>query len=191
MADFVVSFDIHAAALRPVAVRDETPADGAARDALLDAALGAGRLLKTCERLRTGCMPAEGLALAAVQGDRIVGTIRLWDIVAGDRPALLLGPLCVDARLRSQGLGGRLILESLRRAAARGHEAVLLVGDGAYYERFGFERRLTSGLRMPGPVEAARFLGLELVDGALRGARGLVEPKMARPISRSFERRAA
>ncbi len=35
---------------------------------------------------------------------------------------------------------------------------------------------------MPGPVERARFLGLELVDGALSGAQGRVVPAAAHPI---------
>ncbi|MFZ3181303.1 MAG: GNAT family N-acetyltransferase, partial [Methylocystis silviterrae] len=51
---------------------------------------------------------------------------------------------------------------------------VLLVGDAPYYARFGFARRFTERLTMPGPVERARFLGLELVDGALSAARGRV-----------------
>ena len=51
---------------------------------------------------------------------------------------------------------------------------MLLVGDAPYYGRFGFEQRFTRQLMMPGPVEAERFLGLELVPGSLAGASGLV-----------------
>jgi len=57
---------------------------------------------------------------------------------------------------------------------------ILLVGDAAYYEPFGFSRRHTLTLSLPGPVDAARFLGLELKGGALNGAKGLVTPAGAR-----------
>jgi predicted N-acetyltransferase YhbS len=60
----------------------------------------------------------------------------------------------------------------LFRAARFGHAAVLLVGDLAYYAPFGFSRRPTLGLALPGLVEEARFLRLELKPGALKNARG-------------------
>lgn len=155
---------------------DETPADVSAREALLDAAFGPARFLKTCERLREGRTPARGLALVARDDDGdLLATIRLWPIFAGGRrAALLLGPLAVAQEARSLGLGAAMIRESLARAGSLGHRAVLLVGDAPYYQRFGFERRFTENLTLPGPVERARFLGLELVAGALAGARGRV-----------------
>lgn len=163
------------AALTGLQIRPETAADFDAREALLDAALGPARTLKTCERLREGRLPA--LALAAERGGRLVGTVRLWNVSAGPgRAALMLGPLAVDGAVRSEGLGGKLMRAALTLAAATGHEAVLLVGDAPYYERFGFSADVTSALWMPGPVERERFLGLELKPDALRGARGLVSP---------------
>ena len=159
------------------AIRDETPRDVAAREALLDDAFGPARFLKTCQRLRDGSAPAPGLALVATDSvGELIGTLRLWPVVAGGRAALLLGPLAVATRARSLGVGGALIRESLARAADFGHRAVLLVGDAPYYARFGFERRFTERLTMPGPVERARFLGLELVGGALSAAQGRVIP---------------
>lgn len=155
----------------------ERASDVAARERLLDAAFGTERAQKTCERLREGRAPAPGLSLVARLGDEIVGTIRFWHIAAGgDHAALLLGPVAVDATHRSLGIGRKLIAEGLFRAVQQGHKAVLLVGDAPYYERFGFERALTRGLELPGPVDEARFLGLELDPGALAGARGLVRP---------------
>jgi hypothetical protein len=161
----------------PFTLAEETPADVAAREALLDDAFGPARFLKTCQRLRDGSAPAPGLALVATDSvGGLIGTLRLWPVLAGGRAALLLGPLAVAARARSLGVGGALIRESLARATDFGHRAVLLVGDAPYYARFGFERRFTEWLTMPGPVERARFLGLELVDGALSAAQGRVVP---------------
>jgi predicted N-acetyltransferase YhbS len=157
-----------------IAIGDERPSDVAAREALLDEGFGLGRFAKTSQRLRDGRTPADGLALVARDGDEVVGTLRCWRVDAGDRPALLLGPLAVAKSHRSLGLGSALMREALWRAAMRGHKAVLLVGDARYYARFGFEASLTRGLDLPGPVDRARFLGFEIAPGALSGAGGVV-----------------
>ncbi len=170
----------NAAAVRPsvqapIVLRDERDADVAAREALLDAALGPARTLKSSERLRTGRLPAEGLALIAEDGDgRLVGTVRLWNVSAGGRPALLLGPLAVDETCRGAGVGAALMRLALARAEAAGHAAVILVGDPEYYARFGFSAETTTGLAMPGPTERRRFLAREFMPGALEGAVGRV-----------------
>lgn len=155
-------------------IAEETPADCGARERLLDAAFGTSRFDKTAERLREGRFPVQGLALAAKDADGLIGTLRMWYILAGEVPALLLGPLAVAKAYRSRGLGRRLMGQALFRAKTAGHRAILLVGDAPYYEPFGFTRRHTLGLSLPGPVDEARFLGLELEDGALRKAKGLV-----------------
>jgi predicted N-acetyltransferase YhbS len=158
-----------------ITIREETFSDIEAREALLDACFGPARFLKTCERLREGRIPARGLALIAEADGAIAGTIRLWHVSAGPgRPVLMLGPLAIDPALQGHGLGGRLMREALQRARELGHAAVLLVGDAPYYARFGFSSDATSALWLPGPYERDRFLALELVPGALQGARGLV-----------------
>ena len=48
---------------------------------------------------------------------------------------------------------------ALARGARRGHRAVLLVGDAAYYGRFGFSAEKTGALWLPGAVRAHRLLG--------------------------------
>lgn len=153
-----------------------------AREALLDRAFGPNRRAKTCERLREGRLAADGLSFVARADDRLIGTLRFWHVRAGGLPALMLGPIAVDPLFRSMGLGADMIRLGLDRARQIGHQAVILVGDAPYYQRFGFSRSLTEGLDMPGPVDPARFLGLELEPGALAGARGLVRPTGAIPL---------
>jgi len=160
----------------------EGAADVGMREALLDRTFGASRHLKTSARLRTGRLPAQGLSLLArdEDSDHVLGTIRLWDVALGDgvdgdgRSALLLGPLAVDPLAQGTGIGCKLMRFALAEAAFRGHAAIILVGDPEYYRRFGFSGDLTADLRLPGPVEQRRFLGLELRPNALSGARGLV-----------------
>ncbi|WOJ91422.1 N-acetyltransferase [Methylocapsa polymorpha] len=154
---------------------DESAADVHARESLLDEAFGAARFEKTAQRLRDSRLPAPGLALAAKDGDALVGTLRMWSIEAGGVPALLLGPLAVAKSCRSRGVGRRLMAEALFRAFVAGHKAILLVGDAPYYEPFGFTRRHTVDLSLPGPVDEGRFLGLEIEKGALTEAKGLVK----------------
>jgi predicted N-acetyltransferase YhbS len=170
----------------------ETRFDAAARERLLDAAFGADRHDKTSERLREGRLPAEGLAFTLKADGRLVGTIRLWNILAGGVPALLLGPLAVAKSHEGMGLGSKLTHYALAEATLRGHKAVLLVGDAPYYSRFGFDAGLTEHLVLPGPVDRARFLGLELANAALSKANGLVIATGARtPMLRRSARSTA
>jgi predicted N-acetyltransferase YhbS len=163
----------------PFAIRSERASDVVARETLLDACFGENRHMRTCQRLRDGRAPAEGLALSAVAQGRLVGTLRLWHISAGGFPALVLGPLAVDPSCRKLGIGAALINHALAVAKARGHGAVLLLGDAPYYARFGFSALKTGDLSLPGPFERDRLLGLELREGALNGAWGMIVPSGA------------
>jgi predicted N-acetyltransferase YhbS len=156
-------------------IREERATDVAARENLLDEAYSAVRFAKASERLREGRLPAKGLSLVAVEHARIVGTIRLWHVTAGPgRPVLLLGPLAVHPDHRNRGIGSALVSRALTRARLGGYRAVLLVGDAAYYGRFGFTAERTAGLWMPGRFEPGRLLALELRPDALAGAHGLI-----------------
>jgi predicted N-acetyltransferase YhbS len=158
----------------PFAIRAEKASDVAAREALLDACFGENRHMRTCQRLRDGRTPAEGLAFSAVAEGRLVGTLRLWHVSAGGRPALILGPLAVDSTSRKLGVGTALMDHALAAAKARGHRAVILLGDAPYYARFGFSAQKTGELLLPGPFERERLLALELEDGALDGVWGMI-----------------
>jgi predicted N-acetyltransferase YhbS len=158
-----------------ISIRQERPAEAAAREALLDRAYGSGRFTKPSQRLRANRAPANGLALVAALDGEIVGTVRLWNVTAGrGRPALLLGPLAVDPRHRSHGIGAALMRRALREARRLGHAAVLLIGDAAYYQRFGFSAEKTGLLRLSWPYDRNRLLAVELKPGALDGASGFI-----------------
>ncbi len=133
-----------------------------------------GRHARPCQRLRDGRLPAEGLAFTAVHQGRVVGTVRLWHVAAGGRAALMLGPLAVDPAAQKLGVGGALMRHAIAAAAKRGHQAIVLLGDAPYYERFGFSAAKAKDLLLPAAFERERLLGLELVEGALDGAWGMI-----------------
>jgi predicted N-acetyltransferase YhbS len=166
-------------AAAPFAIRAERASDVAAREALLDACFGSNRWHRTCQRLRDGRAPAEGLAFSAVAQGRLVATVRLWHVNTGGIAALVLGPLAVDPSCRMLGVGTALMNHALAAAKARGHGAVILLGDAPYYARFGFSGSKTGNLSLPGPFERERLLGLELREGALDGAWGMIAPSGA------------
>jgi len=176
----------------------ETPADVVSREALLDRAMGKDRRKKSSEKIRRGRIPAQGLAFVARdRAGHVIGTVRLWHVEAGvsreGKPveALLLGPLAVDSAHEGKGIGGALMRAALTEAKKRGHGAVLLVGDAAYYERFGFFADKTQHLVMPGPFARDRFLALELVSGWLEGAAGMVVASGSKLSQPAASRRAA
>ena len=170
-----------------ISILTETTTDITAREALLDEAYGRSRFRKPSEKIRRGRTPAE--SLVAFDGERIVGTVRLWNIDCGGKPALLLGPVAVACDRQGEGIGAALMAHAVEAARLSGHAAIVLVGNAAYYGRFGFTAEKTGALAMPGPFERHRLLALELVPGALDGAAGVIVPT-GRPVAKP-RRRAA
>jgi predicted N-acetyltransferase YhbS len=155
----------------------ERPDDAAAIEILLDEAFGPDRQAKTSYRYRRDVPPEPGLSFvirdAGSGRGRVVGTIRYWPatIGAANVSVLLLGPIAVASGLRLGGIGAMLMRCSLEAARAGGHRIVLLVGELAYYGRFGFVPAAPYGIAMPGEA-IHRLLVRELVPGALAGTRG-------------------
>ncbi len=136
----------------------ETTDHAPAIEALLDAAFGSNRHAKISYRYRQGVAPVADLGLVALKTDMqggqpaLVGTIRFWPLTVGESraPALLLGPIAIAPGLQGSGIGALLMQQSLAAAKAAGHRLVLLVGDLAYYQRFGFVPAAPAGFTMPG-----------------------------------------
>jgi predicted N-acetyltransferase YhbS len=162
-------------------IRAEQPIDAEAIERLHERAFGPGRFARTATRLREGAPHLLDLSFTALVGTLLVGSIRLTPVLAGEAPALMLGPLTVEPAFEGRGIGAALMRRSLDAAKAKGHALVLLVGDEPYYSRFGFKRIPPRHLQLPGPVNPDRFLALELTEGALSGAKGLVAP-LAPPL---------
>jgi putative acetyltransferase len=80
------------------------------------------------------------LSLVAVSEEEIVGHIAFTPCgIGGNSPDIaLLGPLAVASRMQQKGIGSGLIREGLRRLEQFGFSRVQVLGDPAYYGRFGF-----------------------------------------------------
>jgi len=167
------------AAPSAIATRPATEADMPEIAGLSARVFGPGRFARTAYRVREGTPDVSAFCRVARLADRLVASIRMTEITIGGRGgALLLGPLAVDPDFANQGHGRRLIAESIEAAREAGRELVLLVGDLPYYGRLGFIAVPKGQIEMPGPVDPARLLALELREGALDQFRGAVAARV-------------
>lgn len=158
-----------------ITIVDEALDHFSAREALLDLSFGEGRFTKTSERLREDRLPVFAYS-ALDEHESLVGTVRLWSVCdSKGSDSLLLGPLAVCCRRRGERVGDRLMRHALNQAAVHGHGSVILVGDPGYYARFGFSSGRLDRITMPGPVDPARFLGLDLLPDHLSGLVGVLQ----------------
>jgi predicted N-acetyltransferase YhbS len=155
----------------------ETADDALAIERLHERTFGPGRVAKTAYRIREGATHRLDLSFTARIGTLLVGSVRLTPIRIGSTKALLLGPLTIEPPFRERGIGQTLISRSLGQAKATGHRLVVLVGDESYYGKCGFKRIPKGQVTMPGPVDPARLLVCELVEGGFEGVGGPIRPE--------------
>jgi predicted N-acetyltransferase YhbS len=157
-------------------IRHESGGDAPLLSRLAAEAFGPGRFARSAYRVREGIAPVAPLSLSGVLDGRLIGGIRFTAISIGSgEGGLLLGPLIVDPAVAGRGFGKALVEEGLARARGEGFSLVLLVGDMPYYGRFGFKPVPPAQITLPGPVDPARLLYVELVLGAIANAAGSVK----------------
>lgn len=165
-------------------IRSETKADEPAVRALIARCFGPGRYAKSAYRLREGVNPEPGLSFVAVEEGVLRASLQFWSVFVGNEPVLLLGPLAVESEERGRGIGIALMTYAIEEARRLGHRAIILVGDLPYYARVGFSSLPPGTVRMPGPVDPGRVLGLSLQDGALERLSGPVRrARVDHPVS--------
>jgi predicted N-acetyltransferase YhbS len=154
----------------------ETAADALPIERLHERTFGPGRYARTAYRIREQIGHALALSFTARIGTLLVGSVRLTAVRIGETPALLLGPLTIEPPFRERGIGQALLERALQAARAKGHRLVVLVGDEPYYRKAGFKRVPKGQVTLAGPVDPARLLVAELVDGSFAGVTGTVRP---------------
>jgi len=125
-------------------IRPEQPADAAIIRALTTEAFAtaphsSGTEAAIVDGLRAG--GALTLSLVAVEGEEIVGHVAFSPVTidGAERGWFGLGPVSVRSSRQRGGIGSGLIREGLRRLRENGAGGCVLLGDPAYYRRFGFE----------------------------------------------------
>src|SRR5262245_50146045 len=159
-----------------ITILPETADDALAIERLHERTFGPGRYARTAYRIREQIAHRLDLSFTARIGTLLVGSVRLTSIRIGDVPALLLGPLTIEPPFRERGIGRALIDRAIQEGRAQGHRLIVLVGDEPYYGRSGFKCVPKGQVTMFGPVDPARLLVCELVDGAFDGVSGTIRP---------------
>jgi predicted N-acetyltransferase YhbS len=108
------------------------------------------------------------VSLVAVLDGAVIGHVAISPVTIDDgTPGWFgLGPVSVTPSQQGLGIGSRLVREALQRLRAMGGSGCVLVGEPAYYERFGF--RAEPRLALPG-VPAQYFQALRLAGAMPAG----------------------
>jgi predicted N-acetyltransferase YhbS len=154
----------------------ERPEDAGPIERLHERTFGPGRYARTAHRIREQLGHRLDLSYTARVGTLLVGSVRLTAVRIGETPALLLGPLTIEPPFRDRGIGQALMERALKDAREKGHKLVVLVGDEPYYRKAGFKRVPGGQVKLDGPVDPARMLVAELVEGAFKDVSGIVRP---------------
>jgi putative acetyltransferase len=158
-----------------VRVRMETTTDVDRTFAVVESAFGNRLEADLVDALRRSASPQ--VSLVAESEGQVVGHVFFSPVaIDSDGPApscAQLAPVAVLPRCQRQGVGTALIRAGLAQCGTLGWPAVFVVGDPAYYSRFGFNLAGPIGFSYPGPLDEYLQL-LELRSGALSGVTGCI-----------------
>ncbi len=119
------------------------------------------------------------LALVAEDDDRLIGHIMLTKNYISNEDSkfetLLLAPISVALEYRDKGIGSLMINESFKMARNMGYSSVVLVGDPAYYSRFGFMKTTTFGIKYLHNIPEEYIMACELFPNALKEINGTID----------------
>lgn len=154
---------------QPRSIRHEAEADAAAIRRLLARSFPTAAEADLVERLR-----AEGdlmLALVAEDAGEVVG-YAAFSVMSAPFVAVGLAPVAVDVDNRRKGIATAMILTGLGELRAIGVEAAFVLGEPAYYTRFGFDAAAAAGFETPyaGPF----FMVASLAASKLPASTGAV-----------------
>lgn len=148
-----------AAAVREVIAAAFPTVDGAADGAVAEVGLN--------DELRRDPAWIPGLCLVAVRDGRLIGQITssygtLTGPVGRARRLVGIGPVAVLPAEQGAGVGRALLTAVIDRARAAGEVALVLLGDPAFYGRFGFRAAADAGIQAPDPAWGEYFQALVL-----------------------------
>jgi putative acetyltransferase len=150
-------------------VRLERSADVLPVRAVLASAFGGSAEADLVDRLR-----AAGELVIALVAERADASIAGYvafprlrvDAANLSLAAVGLAPLAVAADIQRHGIGGALVRRGIALLAQRGEQLVFVLGDPAYYQRFGFD--VAEASSFTSPYRGPHFMVLRLTRTAPR-----------------------
>lgn len=157
-----------------VLTRLETPSDDPAVAALHRAAFGPGAYSRAAFRVREQALHERSLSFLTELNGAVIASVRMTPVAVGGATGLFLGPLVVDPPSKGLGFGKALMRRAVAEARKAGWRFIILVGDAPYYAPFGFKPLPPGRVVLPGPVDPARLLAVDLVADATAVLQGVV-----------------
>ncbi len=144
----------------PFQIEPEIPSDAPAVGEVVAAAFGQPDEARLVAALRAS--HAAKITLVARVKGALVGHVMFSAMRAPER-SLGLAPVSVRPAWQGRGVGSALIRAGLAQAVTEGWRRIFVLGDPAYYGRFGFSAGAAAGFAsaFAGP----HFMALDLADG--------------------------
>lgn len=152
-------------------IRREVPADPEAIRLAVERAFG-----RREEAALVGALRAHGritLSLVAEENGQVVGHVAFSPVTIGVRTGVGLAPLAVLPACQRRGVGSELVRRGLAECRAARHDFAVVLGEPAYYGRFGFQPAARHGVRCEFDAPEDAFMILALRPRALTGLAGV------------------
>lgn len=111
-------------------------------------------------------------AIALNDDNQVIGHAMLSEAMVGNTPIFVLAPLAVLPKYQKQGVGSALITYLEVTAGEDMRRAISILGDPAYYGRFGYQPASDYNITPPAGIPAEYFMIKPLFDGALAKVSG-------------------
>ncbi len=158
-------------------IRDEKPKDYSEIYQINCAAFDSNIEAELVNELRKA--GAARISLVAEESGTLLGHILFSPVTIEHNPEDVsiagLAPLAVLPAFHGKGIGGKLIKTGLEKCRTAGFKAVMVLGEPAYYQRFGFSRADGHHLLCEYDAPPECFMALELDPGVLSSCSGMVK----------------
>ncbi|WP_147199980.1 N-acetyltransferase [Pantoea sp. MBD-2R] len=157
-------------------IRTEIGVDAASIDSLLRRCFTTSAEAELVQQLREDGLLTLGVVATDDEG-QVLGYAAFSPVTLNgeDHQWVGLAPLAVDESVRGQGLGKQLTYEGLDTLNEFGYAAVVVLGDPAYFGRFGFEPAARHQLRCRWSGAEAAFQVYKLADNAFNEVEGHID----------------
>lgn len=159
-------------------IRQETPSDYQQVEELITLAFNGsphsdGQEADLVRRLRQDPAYHPKFSLIATDEKEMVGHVLLTEIKVEKSRALALAPLSVHPLYQRKGIGRQLLLEAENVAKKERYDTIIILGDPAYYSRFGYQTASDHGIKPPFEVDNQYFM-VKFLEEKAEQVRGLV-----------------